>query len=72
MTTNESLAAIQEAQARVADLMTANERLREEREAARATVDLLLHENAALEQSLSDARARIDRLMLHLQQGVEL
>lgn len=72
MNGNDAVAAIQEAQSRISDLQTVNERLREERDAARSSVDLLLHENAALEESLREARARVDRLMTHLQQGVEL
>lgn len=71
-TTNEALAAMLEAQARIAELETVAERLRDERDRARASVDLLLHENATLEEQTKTLTATIDRLRLHLQQGVEL
>lgn len=69
---NDQIAAITEAAARVADLQNALERMREERDAARSSVDLLLHENSELEAKLSSATATIDRLRIHLQQGIEL
>jgi hypothetical protein len=69
---NATLAAMLEAQARIADLQNAAERLREERDAARSSVDLLMHECATLEERLREATATIDRLRLHLQQGVEI
>ena len=72
MTTNENLAAMLEAQSRIADLQNAAERLREERDAARSSVDLLLHENATLEEQVKSLTVTIDRLRLHLAQGVEL
>lgn len=71
-TTNETLAAMLEAQTRIAELETVAERLRDERDRARASVDLLLHENAILEEQTKMLAATIDRLRLHLQQGVEL
>lgn len=71
-TSNETLAAMLEAQARIAELETVAERLRDERDRARASVDLLLHENATLEEQTKTLTATIDRLRLHLQQGVEL
>lgn len=71
-TTNETLAAMLEAQTRIAELETVAERLRDERDRARASVDLLLHENATLEEQTKTLTATIDRLRLHLQQGVEL
>lgn len=62
---NIRLAEMIEAEARIHDLETALELVREQRDRARASVDLLLHE-------LSEATARIDRLMSHLHQGIEL
>lgn len=69
---NDQMAAITEAAARIADLQNALERMREEREAARSSVDLLMHENAELEAKLAVATATVDRLRIHLQQGIEL
>lgn len=69
---NDQIAAITEAAARIADLQNALERMREEREAARSSVDLLMHENAQLEAKLAAATATVDRLRIHLQQGIEL
>ena len=59
-------------QSRCGDLQNAVERLREERDAARASVDLLVHENHVLEENLREANATISRLRIHIQQGIEL
>jgi len=59
--TNEQMAEIILWQSRVQDLETSVERLRDERESMRARVDLLLHEIAALEAALEDARKKINR-----------
>lgn len=72
MTNNHLVAEIVELTQRVADLQSANSRLTEEREAARASVDLLMHEVATLEDRLKASEATVDRLRLHIQQGVEL
>jgi hypothetical protein len=68
-----------ELQARVADLQHSLERVREERDAARSTAALLEAELADREallvgyESLThDLQKQIDRLRLHIQQGVEL
>jgi hypothetical protein len=72
-------AEIIELQARVADLQNSLDRVREERDAARSTAVLL--ENACAEKEAMikeyehlthDLLARVDRLQLHIQQGVEL
>lgn len=65
-------AEIIEMQVRLADLQNSNERLREERDAARASVDLLLHENHALMEMTKQLHGWLDRLRLALAQGVEL
>ena len=65
-------AEIQHWQARCDDLSTANERLREERDIARLE---LIAAKAMLETSqenLRQANATVDRLRLHIAQGVEL
>lgn len=59
-------------QSRCGDLQNSVERLREERDSARATVDLMLHENHRLEEALREANATISRLRIHIQQGIEL
>jgi chromosome segregation ATPase len=72
-------AEIQHWQARVDEMQVSIERLRESRdearaetERARASYDLLMAECIRLEMTIKDQAARIDRLTLHLQQGVEL
>jgi predicted nucleic acid-binding Zn-ribbon protein len=69
---NIRLAEMLEAEARISDLSHALERMTEQRDSARASADLLLHEVASLEEALASATARIDRLMIHLHQGIEL
>lgn len=59
-------------QARCGDLQNSVERLRDERDSARATVDLMLHENHRLEEALREANTTISRLRIHIQQGIEL
>jgi hypothetical protein len=66
-------------QARCDEMQVSIERLRESRdearaetERARASCDLLMSENIRLEHVISEQGARIDRLTLHLQQGIEL
>lgn len=66
-------------QERTRDLETSNERLREERESARALAIHLEAELANKEQQIAELtlmvhalHAQVDRLLLHLQQGVEL
>lgn len=56
-------------QARCGDLQNSVERLREERDAARSSVDLLMHENDALETKLREATALVGRLTIALQTG---
>jgi chromosome segregation ATPase len=72
-------AEIQHWQSRVDEMQVSIERLRESRdesraetERARASYDLLMAECIRLEMTIRDQAARIDRLTLHLQQGVEL
>lgn len=57
---------------RVDELTVANERLKEERDAARSSVDLLMHDNAQLTDELKAVKAMIDRLRIALSQGAEL
>jgi len=59
-------------QSRVSDLMTSNEYLREERDEARRFLEETKEELAKTKQALRDALATVDRLRIHLQQGVEL
>lgn len=66
-------------QARTDEMQVSIERLRESRDEARAetdrartSCDLLMAEITRLEQIVSEQGARIDRLTLHLQQGIEL
>lgn len=59
-------------QSRVSDLMTSNEYLREERDEARRFLTDVKEEATKLESALRQANATIDRLRLHIQQGVEL
>lgn len=66
-------------QARTDEMQVSIERLRESRDEARAetdrartSCDLLMAEITRLEQLTSEQGARIDRLTLHLQQGIEL
>lgn len=68
-----------ELQARVADLQTSLERVREERDAARSTAALLEDECAEksiiiqeYDKDLRDLQVQVARLRLHIQQGVEL
>ena len=72
-------AELQHWQARTDEMQVTIERIREERdearlntEHARASVDLLMAETARLEHIISEQGSRIDRLTLHLQQGIEL
>lgn len=69
---NHQLAELIEWQARCADLENANEALREEREQARSTADLLMHECARLEARVTELSAFVDRLRIAVQQGAEL
>ena len=59
-------------QSRVSDLMTSNEYLREERDEARRFLIETKEEAEKLRSALRDALATIDRLRLHIQQGIEL
>jgi len=59
-------------QARCDELHTANERLREERDAARTTAALMEAALSEAEQKMRELTALADRLRLHIQQGVEL
>ena len=66
------MAELIEWQARCGDLSNALETVREERDSARSSVDLLMHENARLEELTRQMQGWIDRLRLHIAQGVEL
>jgi bacterioferritin (cytochrome b1) len=59
-------------QSRVSDLSTSNEYLREERDEARRFLIETKEEAEKLRSALRDALATIDRLRLHIQQGIEL
>jgi len=72
-------AELQHWQGRTDEMQISIERLRESRDEARAeterartSCDLLMAEITRLEHVISEQGARIDRLTLHLQQGVEL
>ena len=76
---NEGLAESLEWQARCRDLETANEELREARESAltqartlAADKEFLFQRVTELEEALRAANQKIGRLVLHLQQGIEL
>ncbi len=70
--TESDKAEIQYWQARTDDMQVSLERLREERDELAARVRGLYVENETLRAELNAANARIGRLELHLQQGVEL
>ena len=72
MQSNELVAEAIEWQTRAADLQNAVEKIREERDSARASCDLLLHELSEAEAKIKDQVATIDRLRLHIAQGIEL
>jgi len=79
MSDESTQAELQHWQARTDEMQVTIDRLREERDEAlqhtdraRTSVDLLMAETAKLEQIISDQGARIDRLTIHLQQGIEL
>lgn len=59
-------------QARCDELQVRNEILRDERDAARNTAALLEAELADHDKVIHELSATIDRLRLHIQQGVEL
>jgi len=59
-------------QARCDELQVATERLREERDNARTTAALMEAEYAKLSVTVAELHAQIDRLRIHIQQGVEL
>lgn len=72
-------AEMQHWQARCDEMQVSIERLRESRDEARAetdrartSCDLLMAETARLEQIISEQGSRIDRLTIHIQQGIEL
>lgn len=72
-------AELQHWQARCDEMQVSIDRMRESRDEARAetdrartSCDLLMAEITRLEQIISDQGSRIDRLTLHLQQGIEL
>lgn len=76
---NEGLAESLEWQARCRDLETVNEELRESRESAltqartlAADKEFLFQRVTELEEALRAANQKIGRLVLHLQQGIEL
>jgi hypothetical protein len=72
MENNELVAEAIEWQTRAGDLQNAVEKLREERDAARASCDLLLHEIFEANSVNKEQAAIIDRLRLHIAQGIEL
>ena len=59
-------------QARCDELQVTCERLREERDSARNIAALLEAEFAKQMATVADLHAQIDRLRIHIQQGVEL
>lgn len=69
---NETMAEMAEWQARTRDLETSLEQVRTERDSARASCDLQMHEIMRLEEENRQLLALVGRLRLHIQQGVEL
>jgi chromosome segregation ATPase len=65
-------AEMQHWQARCDDLSTANERLREERDDAKMELIAVKAMRESLIEELQQSRATVDRLRLHIAQGVEL
>ncbi len=65
-------AELQHWQARCDDLSTANERLREERDDAKLELIAAKAMLETLREDLQQSRATVDRLRLHIAQGVEL
>lgn len=72
MTSESDATQIEMWQARCDELQVACERLREERDSARTTAALLEAEFAKHTETIRELTAHIDRLRLHIQQGVEL
>lgn len=70
--TESDKAEIQYWQARTDDMQVSLERLREERDELATRVRGLYVENETLRAELNAANAKVGRLELHLQQGVEL
>lgn len=59
-------------QARCDELTIANEQLREQRETARGLAQRLEEALTQAEEKVKELSATVDRLRLHIQQGVEL
>ncbi len=70
--TEDMRAEMQHWQARCDDLSTANERLREERDDAKLELIAAKAMLETLREELQQSRATVDRLRLHIAQGVEL
>lgn len=63
---------VAELEQRIAELSTALEVMREDRDAKKDAADSLWAELQQVRGRLSQAEATVDRLRLHIQQGVEL
>lgn len=63
---------VAELEQRIAELSTALEVMREDRDAKKDAADSLWDELQTVRARLSQAEATVDRLRLHIQQGVEL
>lgn len=63
---------VAELEQRIAELSTALEVMREDRDAKKDAADSLWNELQTVRARLSVAEATVDRLRLHIQQGVEL
>ena len=63
---------VAELEQRIAELSTALEVMREDRDAKKDAADSLWNELQTVRARLSQAEATVDRLRLHIQQGVEL
>ena len=63
---------VAELEQRIAELNTALDLLREDRDAKKDVADSLWHELQNVTNQLKQANATIDRLRLHIQQGIEL
>lgn len=63
---------VAELEQRIAELNTALDLMREDRDAKKDAADSLWHELQNVTNQLKQANATVDRLRLHIQQGIEL